>query len=90
MSSGRAKTSISWGSLLSEEAVEDGDGGAALQAVVDVPEGGVGAVAVEDEGVPDDREALREVGRGLKVDQLRGGERRGDREEDGGGKEEND
>ena len=78
----------SWGALLSEEAVEDADGGAALEA--GLAEVGVGAVAVEDEGVPDDREALREVGRGLKVDQLRGGERRGDREEDGGGKEEND
>ena len=77
-----------WGSLLSEEAVEGSDGGAALEA--GLAEGGVGAVAVEDEGVPDDGEALREVGGGLKVDELRGGERRGDREEDGGGKEEND
>ena len=79
------------GSLLSNEAVEDGDGGSALQAGVRVPEGGAGAVPVEDEGVPDDRDTHAEGGGGLAGEKLgRGVGRGGDREEGGGGKEEND
>ena len=80
------------GSLLSNEAVEDGNGGSALQVGARVSEGGAGAVPVEDEGVPDDRDAHAEGGGGLAgEDPLgRGVGRGGDREEGGGGKEEND
>ena len=77
------------GSLLSDEAVDERDAEAAL---VGIAAGhGVGAVPVEDEGGADDREALAEgVETVTAVEELGRGGCRGDREEDGGGKEEND
>ena len=77
------------GSLLSDEAVDERDAEAAL---VGIAAGhGVRAVPVEDEGGADDREALAEGG-GVTtaVEELGGRSCRGDREEDGGSKEEND
>ena len=70
-----------------QDAVEDANEGAAPEVVGHG--GDVLAVAVEDEGVPDERQALRQVGRGLEVDEHRRWGGRRERREDGG-KEEDD